>query len=39
MANALSGTTNDSLIEFHFDAAGKCTDIVVYESTSLERKS
>jgi hypothetical protein len=39
MANALSGTSNDSLLEFHFDAAGKCTDIVVYESTSLERKS
>jgi hypothetical protein len=38
MANALSGTSNDSLLEFHFDATGKCTDIVVYESASLERK-
>jgi len=39
MANALSGVSNDSLLEFHFDAAGKCTDVIVYESTSLERKS
>lgn len=38
MAAALSGTSNDSLLEFHFDATGKCTDIVVYESASLERK-
>jgi hypothetical protein len=39
MANALSGVSNDSLLEFHFDRNAKCTDIVVYESTSLERKS
>ena len=38
MANALSGVSNDSLLEFHFDRNAKCTDIVVYESTSLERK-
>ena len=38
MANALSGASNDSLLEFQFDASGRCTDIIVYESTSLERK-
>jgi len=38
MANALNGTSNDALIEIHFNASGQCTDIVVYESASLERK-
>lgn len=38
MANALNGLANDGLIEFQFDANAQCTDILVYESTSLERK-
>lgn len=37
-AVALNGVSNDSLIEFHHDAAGNCTTIWVYESASLERK-
>jgi hypothetical protein len=37
-AVALNGVSNDSLIEFHYDAAGTCTTIWVYESASLERK-
>ena len=37
-AVALNGVSNDSLIEFRFDAAGNCTTIWVYESSSLERK-
>jgi hypothetical protein len=37
-AIALNGVSNDSLIEFHYDAAGTCTTIWVYESASLERK-
>lgn len=37
-AVALNGVSNDSLIEFHYDAAGTCTAIWVYESASLERK-
>jgi hypothetical protein len=37
-AVALDGVTNDSLIEFRYNAAGACTTIVVYESASLERK-
>lgn len=37
-AVALNGVSNDSLIEFHFDATGQCTTIWVYESASLERK-
>jgi hypothetical protein len=35
---ALNGVSNDSLIEFHYDASGNCTNIWVYESASLERK-
>jgi hypothetical protein len=37
-AVALNGVSNDSLIEFHYDAAGTCTTLWVYESGSLERK-
>ena len=37
-AMALDGASNDSLIEFHYNAAGKCTSMIVYESASLERK-
>jgi len=38
LAVPLDGASNDSLIEFHYDAAAQCTNIVVYESASLERK-
>jgi hypothetical protein len=38
LAVPLDGASNDSLIEFHFDAAAQCTNILVYESASLERK-
>jgi hypothetical protein len=37
-AVALDGASNDSLIEFHYDAAANCTTVWVYESSSLERK-
>ena len=37
-AAALNGVSNDSLIEFRYNAAGACTTINVYESASLERK-
>jgi hypothetical protein len=37
-AVALNGVSNDSLIEFHYDAQGTCTTLWVYESASLERK-
>lgn len=37
-ATALDGVSNDSLIEFAYDAAGRCTLVTVYESASLERK-
>lgn len=37
-AVTLTGITNDSLIEFHWDAAGTCTTLWVYESSSMERK-
>jgi hypothetical protein len=37
-AVALNGVSNDSLIEFHYNASGNCTTIWVYESASLERK-
>jgi hypothetical protein len=37
-AAALDGASNDSLIEFNYDAAANCTTIWVYESASLERK-
>ena len=37
-AVALNGVSNDSLIEFHYDPKGTCTNIWVYESASLERK-
>ena len=37
-AVALDGASNDSLIEFHYDAAANCTTLWVYESASLERK-
>jgi hypothetical protein len=38
LAVPLDGASNDSLIEFHYDAAAQCTNIIVYESASLERK-
>jgi hypothetical protein len=37
-ADLLSGISNDSLIDFNFNAAGTCTNFAVYESSSLERK-
>jgi|SRR5688572_13829120 len=37
-AVALNGVSNDSLVEFHYDVAGNCSTIWVYESASLERK-
>ena len=37
-AAALNGVSNDSLIEFRYNAAGSCTSLTVYESASLERK-
>jgi hypothetical protein len=37
-ATALDGVSNDSLIEFRYDASGRCASITVYESASLERK-
>jgi hypothetical protein len=37
-AIALNGVSNDSLIEFHYDTAARCTTIWVYESASLQRK-
>jgi hypothetical protein len=37
-AAALNGVSNDSLIEFLYNAAGNCTRVTVYESASLERK-
>jgi hypothetical protein len=36
--NALSGLSNDGLIDFTYNSSGLCTEIVVYESSSLERK-
>jgi hypothetical protein len=38
LAVPLDGASNDSLVEFHYDAAAQCTNIIVYESASLERK-
>jgi len=37
-ADALNGLANDGLIDFSFNAAGACTALTVYESSSLERK-
>jgi hypothetical protein len=38
IANGLSGLSNDGLLRFSFDANAQCTDILVYESSSLEVK-
>jgi hypothetical protein len=38
VALGLNGAMNDGLIEFTWDSAGKCTNILAYESSSLERK-
>jgi hypothetical protein len=38
VADLLIGVSNDSLIDFSFNAAGTCTNIAVYESSPLERK-
>ena len=37
-ADTLSGLSNDGLVDFSFNAAGACTALHVYESSSLERK-
>jgi hypothetical protein len=37
-ADALNGLANDGLIDFRFNAAGSCTGLAVYGSSSLERK-
>jgi len=38
IANGLAGLSNDGLLRFTFDANAQCTDILVYESSSLEVK-
>jgi hypothetical protein len=38
IANGLNGLSNDGLLHFSFDANAQCTDILVYESSSLEVK-
>ena len=38
VALGFNGSMSDGLIEFVWDAAGKCTNIIAYESSSLERK-
>ena len=38
-ATVLDGVSNDSLIEFRYDANGRCASMTVYESASLERKN
>jgi hypothetical protein len=38
IANGLNGLSNDGLLRFSFDANAQCTDILVYESSSLEVK-
>jgi hypothetical protein len=38
LANALSGASNDALLELHISGT-TCTDIVVYESSGLIKKS
>jgi hypothetical protein len=39
VGNQLNGISSDSLITFYFDAAGTCTRVNVYSSSSLERKN
>jgi hypothetical protein len=38
VGDSLSGLANDGLIDFRWNANGVCTDVTVYESSSLERK-
>jgi hypothetical protein len=38
LIDALNGVSADGLIEFSYNASGTCTQILVYESSSLERK-
>lgn len=38
LGDALDGLANDGLLDFRWNANGACTDITVYESSSLERK-
>ncbi len=38
IANALNGLSNDGLLRFAFNSKAQCTDILVYASSSLERK-
>jgi hypothetical protein len=38
IANGLNGLSPDGLLRFSFDANAQCTDILVYESSSLEVK-
>jgi hypothetical protein len=37
-ADALNGVSPTGLIDFRYNAGGSCTQITVYESSSLERK-
>lgn len=38
LATGLNGLSNDGLLRFTFDSNAQCTDILVYESSSLEVK-
>jgi hypothetical protein len=38
VGDSLSGLANDGLIDFRWNSSGTCTDVTVYESSSLERK-
>jgi hypothetical protein len=38
VGDSLDGLANDGLIEFTWNSGGVCTDVSVYESSSLERK-
>jgi len=38
IGSGLIGLSNDGFIQFNFDFRGNCTDILVYQSASLERK-
>ena len=38
VGDSLSGLANDGLIDFAWNSGGICTDVSVYESSSLERK-
>ena len=38
VVDAFVGVSSDSLIGFEFDTNGACTEVVVYESSTLDRK-